>query len=118
MCGDGARLSTCHAVAVMTADCAPTCGNRPALSVCHVAITELSVDMQVEDLKKDVLHLPGRSAGDIEVAAGGNIAGLGRGTMLQDLRDAYLEGASGATRDAHAARFDEQVLRIKDLATE
>jgi hypothetical protein len=70
---------------------------------------------QVEDLKEDVLEIEGRSAGNIE---GGNVAGLGRGTLLQDLRDAYLEGTSSTTRDADAARFDEQVLRIKSMAIE
>lgn len=69
----------------------------------------------MEDLKEDVLEIEGRSAGNIE---GGNVAGLGRGTLLQDLRDAYLEGTSSTTRDADAARFDEQVLRIKSMAIE
>lgn len=64
----------------------------------------------MEDFKEDVLEIEGRSAGNIE---GGNIGGVGRGTILQDLRDAYLEGKAGATRDANAVQFDEQVLRIK-----
>ena len=69
----------------------------------------------MEDLKEDVLEIEGRSAGNIE---GGNVAGLGRGTLLQDLRDAYLENTSSTTRDADAAKFDEQVLRIKSMAVE
>ncbi len=49
---------------------------------------------------------------------GGGVGGVGRGSVWQDLREAYLhlEGKMGASRDAQAAQFDQQLLRMKATA--
>lgn len=63
----------------------------------------------MDDIAEDALDIAGPSGGNIE---GGGVSGLGKGTVLQDLREAYLEGKYGDTRDAQAARFDEQLLAL------
>jgi len=58
---------------------------------------------------EDADDIAGASGGNIE---GGGVSGLGRGTILQDMREAYLESTFGATRDAQASKFDEQLLSL------
>ncbi|KAK9830010.1 hypothetical protein WJX72_009170 [[Myrmecia] bisecta] len=57
----------------------------------------------------------GASRGNI---TGGGLGGLGIGTVLQDLRETYLEayGGTGVQRDACAARFDRRLLAISRTA--
>lgn len=54
----------------------------------------------------------GASHGNIE---GSGVGGLGIGTLLQDLREQYLElfGGTGKHRDATAKQFDAQ---LRDMA--
>ena len=53
----------------------------------------------------------GASHGNIE---GSGLGGLGIGTLLQDLREQYLElfGGTGKFRDAAAKQFDAQLVHI------
>ena len=64
----------------------------------------------------------GASKGDI---VGGGLGGVGVGTLLQDLREAYLQdfsGVSGQERDKSASYFDAQLntfaLRVRKLESD
>ena len=61
----------------------------------------------------DGSNIPGASKGNIE---GGGATGLGLGTVLQDLRETYLEmfGGTGKERDQAAKLFDAQLRAIAD----
>ena len=64
--------------------------------------------------------MAGASKGDIQ---GGGIGGLGVGTLLQDLREAYLhdyDGLGADKRDKIAKQFDSQLqnLALKALQLE
>lgn len=60
----------------------------------------------------DGSSVSGASHGNIE---GSGVGGLGIGTLLQDLREQYLElfGGTGKHRDAAAKQFDAQ---LRDIA--
>eukprot|EP00884_Botryococcus_braunii_P013836 jgi/Botrbrau1/22453/Bobra.0091s0055.1 len=67
---------------------------------------------------RDILdgsHVGGASRGNIE---GGGLGGAGVGTLLQDLREAYLEadGIGLALRDARAAAFDRRLQEVAQRA--
>ncbi len=66
----------------------------------------------VEDIF-DGSHVLGASRGDI---VGSGIGGLGIGTILQDLREAFLEdfGGAGEERDRSGDLFD---ARLQEVAT-
>lgn len=59
----------------------------------------------------DGSSIPGASKGNIE---GGGATGLGLGTVLQDLRETYLEmfGGTGKARDQAAKVFDAQLSAV------
>lgn len=59
----------------------------------------------------DGSNVPGASKGNIE---GGGASGLGLGTVLQDLRETYLElfGGTGKERDQAAKVFDVQLRAV------
>eukprot|EP00803_Ostreobium_quekettii_P005245 evm.model.scf_13EXC.1 EVM.evm.TU.scf_13EXC.1 scf_13EXC:58203-61583(+) len=66
-------------------------------------------DLSDVDRLLDGSGVPGASRGCVE---GGGLGGLGMGTLLQDLREKYLEisGAEGSNRDEVAGRFDTRLL--------
>lgn len=59
----------------------------------------------------DGSNVAGASLGNI---VGSGVGGEGIGTIIQDLREAYLEdfGGSGHSRDLCATSFDERLLEI------
>ncbi len=61
-----------------------------------------------------LVQVQGASRGNIE---GGGVGGLGMGSLLQDLREKYLEmtvdqGGTGAGRDMVARMLDLRLLRL------
>ncbi len=65
----------------------------------------------------DGSHVPGASRGDI---VGSGIGGLGIGTILQDLREAFLEdyGGIGEERDRTGDWFDARLQEVAPCAFE